>query len=114
MITARTITGTITVREAETCGKLKRVKSLLEWRNWQTHGTQNPASFTGYEGSTPSSSTKWVFFFELRHHAPPDGLRSVGDAAVEGFVRSNPLGARWLEKQRDLHRSDRGTANYPK
>src|ERR1700680_4007600 len=29
----------------------------LEWRNWQTHGTQNPASFTGYEGSTPSSST---------------------------------------------------------
>jgi hypothetical protein len=32
---------------------------LLEWRNWQTHGTQNPASFTGYEGSTPSSSTKY-------------------------------------------------------
>src|SRR5579864_6770919 len=34
--------------------------SLLEWRNWQTHGTQNPASFTGYEGSTPSSSTSPV------------------------------------------------------
>ena len=30
---------------------------LLEWRNWQTHGTQNPAAFTGHEGSTPSSST---------------------------------------------------------
>jgi hypothetical protein len=30
---------------------------LPEWRNWQTHGTQNPASFTGYEGSTPSSGT---------------------------------------------------------
>ena len=30
---------------------------MLEWRNWQTHGTQNPASFTRYEGSTPSSST---------------------------------------------------------
>src|SRR5579871_4261949 len=29
----------------------------LEWRNWQTHGTQNPAPFTGHEGSTPSSST---------------------------------------------------------
>src|SRR5689334_23258425 len=29
----------------------------LEWRNWQTHGTQNPAAFTGHEGSTPSSST---------------------------------------------------------
>ena len=39
------------------CGKLKQVKHLLEWRNWQTHGTQNPATFTGHEGSTPSSST---------------------------------------------------------
>ncbi len=29
----------------------------LEWRNWQTHGTQNPASFTRYVGSTPTSST---------------------------------------------------------
>ena len=57
MIAVRTITETITVRLVNTCGKLKRVKHLLEWRNWQTHGTQNPASFTGYEGSTPSSST---------------------------------------------------------
>ena len=31
---------------------------LLEWRNWQTHGTQNPAPFTGHVGSTPTSSTK--------------------------------------------------------
>jgi hypothetical protein len=38
-------------------GKLKGAKELLEWRNWQTHGTQNPAPFTGHEGSTPSSST---------------------------------------------------------
>ena len=30
----------------------------LEWRNWQTHGTQNPAPFTGHVGSTPTSSTK--------------------------------------------------------
>ena len=30
---------------------------MLEWRNWQTHWTQNPAPFTGHEGSTPSSST---------------------------------------------------------
>jgi hypothetical protein len=29
----------------------------LEWRNWQTHGTQNPATFTGHVGSTPTSST---------------------------------------------------------
>jgi hypothetical protein len=30
---------------------------LLEWRNWQTHGTQNPAFFTEHVGSTPTSST---------------------------------------------------------
>ena len=30
---------------------------MLEWRNWQTHWTQNPAPLTGREGSTPSSST---------------------------------------------------------
>ena len=30
---------------------------MLEWRNWQTHWTQNPAPLTGHEGSTPSSST---------------------------------------------------------
>jgi hypothetical protein len=29
----------------------------LEWRNWQTHGTQNPAHFTVHVGSTPTSST---------------------------------------------------------
>lgn len=28
-----------------------------EWRNWQTHGTQNPATFTGHVGSTPTSGT---------------------------------------------------------
>jgi site-specific recombinase XerC len=32
----------------------------LEWRNWQTHGTQNPATFTGHVGSTPTSSTKKI------------------------------------------------------
>ncbi len=31
--------------------------SRLEWRNWQTHGTQNPAFFTEHVGSTPTSST---------------------------------------------------------
>ena len=36
---------------------LFKTHSRLEWRNWQTHGTQNPATFTGHEGSTPSSST---------------------------------------------------------
>ena len=30
---------------------------MAEWRNWQTHRTQNPALFTEREGSTPSSAT---------------------------------------------------------
>jgi hypothetical protein len=29
-----------------------------EWRNWHTQQTQNLSSFTGHEGSTPSSATK--------------------------------------------------------
>ena len=57
MIALRSITRTITVREGRRHGKLKRVSHLLEWRNWQTHGTQNPAPFTGHVGSTPTSST---------------------------------------------------------
>src|SRR6266852_2650116 len=32
----------------------------LEWRNRQTHGTQNPAPFTGHESSTLSSSTSYT------------------------------------------------------
>jgi hypothetical protein len=48
------------VRLEQFWGKLKGVTILPEWRNWQTHGTQNPASFTGYEGSTPSSGTSYV------------------------------------------------------
>ena len=58
MIALQTITKTITVRQRRKRGKLKRVSHLLEWRNWQTHGTQNPAPFTGHVGSTPTSSTK--------------------------------------------------------
>jgi hypothetical protein len=33
---------------------------LAEWRNWQTHQTQNLAKFTLREGSTPSSATTFV------------------------------------------------------
>jgi hypothetical protein len=54
---SRTTTRTTTVRLAQMYGKLKGVRVLLEWRNWQTHGTQNPAAFTGHESSTLSSST---------------------------------------------------------
>jgi hypothetical protein len=35
----------------------------LEWRNWQTHGTQNPATFIGHVGSTPTSSTTDFGYF---------------------------------------------------
>lgn len=31
-----------------------------EWRNWQTHQTQNLAYFTVREGSSPSSATNLV------------------------------------------------------
>ncbi len=54
---SRTTTRTTTVRLARMYGKLKEVIVLLEWRNWQTHGTQNPAPFIGHVGSTPTSST---------------------------------------------------------
>ena len=33
-----------------------------KWRNWQTHGTQNPAIFTGHVGSTPTFGT--IQFFQ--------------------------------------------------
>jgi hypothetical protein len=49
----------------------------LEWRNWQTHGTQNPAAFTGHEGSTPSSSTSiW------RHSPTEQAKRSASGTAI--------------------------------
>ena len=35
--------------------------SVAEWRNWQTHQTQNLAFFTEREGSTPSSATNLEF-----------------------------------------------------
>jgi hypothetical protein len=39
------------------CDRKSERRQQLEWRNWQTHGTQNPATFTGHVGSTPTSST---------------------------------------------------------
>jgi hypothetical protein len=33
---------------------------MAEWRNWQTHQTQNLAKFTLREGSTPSSATNFL------------------------------------------------------
>ena len=57
-------------------GILEDVTSFrsLEWRNWQTHGTQNPAAFTGHESSTLSSSTTLIFrrTVRLRLHIPSE------------------------------------------
>jgi hypothetical protein len=33
------------------------MKFVAEWRNWQTHQTQNLAFFTERVGSTPTSAT---------------------------------------------------------
>ena len=37
--------------------ELWHTKIAPKWRNWQTHGTQNPAPFTGHVGSTPTFGT---------------------------------------------------------
>ena len=39
-----------------------------EWRNWQTHGTQNPAPFTGHVGSTPTSGTNRTLSGHAEHY----------------------------------------------
>ena len=70
----------------------------LEWRNWQTHGTQNPAAFTGHEGSTPSSSTtinsivyRLPAFSSVQLHA------SLISEQIAGTVRSRMMAVRLSE-----------------
>ena len=41
-------------------GKLAIVPAVAEWRNWQTHQTQNLAKFTLRVGSTPTSATMTI------------------------------------------------------
>ena len=76
----RTTTRTTRVRIPRIYGKLKGVILLLEWRNWQTHGTQNPAPFIGHVGSTPTSSTtKCVSIITgQRHRCALPGFYSLG------------------------------------
>ena len=57
---------------------------MLEWRNWQTHWTQNPAPFTGHEGSTPSSSTNPR---SARRSRP---LPAPGLSGIRGNIRRQP------------------------
>ena len=56
-------------------------RGTLEWRNWQTHWTQNPAPFTGHEGSTPSSSTI-VPTTETRRASNPARSKAAGAASA--------------------------------
>ena len=42
---------------ALTIGYTNSEPSVAEWRNWQTHQTQNLAFFTERVGSTPTSAT---------------------------------------------------------
>ena len=46
----KTATRTTTVRLLGIYAKLKGAKRLLEWRNWQTHGTQKSDRFTAAPG----------------------------------------------------------------
>ena len=55
---------------------------MLEWRNWQTHGTQNPATFTGHVGSTPTSSTILGTCIAERRHHRPGAVFSIALAVV--------------------------------
>ena len=52
-------------------------RNALEWRNWQTHGTQNPAAFTGHESSTLSSSTN-----QIRRSTLPGAITYAGSGAL--------------------------------
>src|SRR5215470_11847358 len=70
--------------------------AALEWRNWQTHGTQNPAPFTGHVGSTPTSSTRpRAPHFELGSRLPPVEFgQKLRDHPVFFLHRRKPLHAR--------------------
>ena len=95
---------------------------MLEWRNWQTHGTQNPASFTGYEGSTPSSSTNrrqqrslLVFFvhsnrfeiFGFNYYTAVEAFQVV-DAVAPGNDHSAVMLANGRYGLGGLHKADYG------
>ena len=54
---ASSIKACITDPNLDSTAVILLIFTLLEWRNWQTHGTQNPAGFTSHVGSTPTSST---------------------------------------------------------
>ncbi len=64
-----------------------KLPELLEWRNRQTHWTQNPAPFTGHEGSTPSSSTNRPGFPDkFEQSGPKPGMVSVARRAIIAAV----------------------------
>jgi hypothetical protein len=62
---------------------------VAEWRNWQTHQTQNLAKFTLRVGSTPTSATN-----EIKDKSPPfpGGLILLR----KSIFRTKPIYADWL------------------
>lgn len=66
-----------------------RIVLALEWRNWQTHGTQNPATFTGHVGSTPTSSTNNPFWACLPYGSRVRQVGNFGCRLLYGLV-TNP------------------------
>src|SRR5437016_6136053 len=95
---------------------------MLEWRNWQRHGTQNPASFTGYEGSTPSSSTNYFIVLAVGIRVVTkvlpcptvtvlsprrfDSLCAAAKAASPGKQSDDSLPAHGNESPPRLHRAE--------
>ena len=61
-------------RRRRQAGRVDGHRTGLEWRNWQTHWTQNPAPLTGREGSTPSSSTILLVAASGSHHLGTPGV----------------------------------------
>ena len=51
----------------------------LEWRNWQTHGTQNPARRESHVGSIPTLGTE-------NHAGPGDADIAPGPSCIAAFV----------------------------
>ena len=74
----------------------------LEWRNWQTHGTQNPAFFTEHVGSTPTSSTRSTFIVVLKSLCYVSVSLRIG---IGTYFRESRVGApikvdRWVVASR--------------
>src|ERR1700722_17995840 len=60
---------------------------VAEWRNWQTHQTQNLAKFTLRVGSTPTSATKKTK--GLPSKMPPKKRPSIFTGSIFGSISAS-------------------------